>query len=198
MTGRIAAGAACLLLLAGCAPSAGPARPTGEAPAAREGRSAASERITFMPERVRLPGGQAAPVDRARTVEGELAVPEDVRHVGGWDGSSSVNDVLGNTVIAGHVDSASAGLGYFARLLRVEPGELVTVEGDGLEQVYRVASVESRSKQSLAVTGDVFDQDGAHRLVLITCTGTFRPGVGYDSNLIVVAEPVGETYGSRT
>ncbi len=151
-----------------------------------------------MPERVRLPGGQAAPVDRARTVEGELAVPEDVRHVGWWDGSSSVNDVLGNTVIAGHVDSASAGLGYFARLLRVEPGELVTVEGDGLEQVYRVVSVESRSKQSLAVTGDVFDQDGAHRLVLITCTGTFRPGVGYDSNLIVVAEPVGEPYGSRT
>ncbi len=187
-----------MVLLTGCGSGVDAPGPVSDAPAAREGRTASSERVTFVPERVRLPGGQSAPVDRARTVDGELTVPEDVRHVGWWDGSSSINDVLGTTVIAGHVDSASAGLGYFARLLRAEPGELLTVGGDGHEQMYRVVSVESKSKQTLAVTGDVFDQDGAHRLVLITCAGTFRPGVGYDSNLVVVAEPVGAPYDSRT
>lgn len=125
-------------------------------------------------------------------------MPEDVRHVGWWDGSSAVNDPFGSTVIAGHVDSASAGLGYFVRLLQVEEGDRLTVGGDGYEQVYRVVTVGSWSKQTLATTSGAFDQTGDHRLVLITCTGNFRPGVGYDRNLVVVAEPVGEPYDSRT
>ena len=47
-----------------------------------------------------------------------LRVPENVRHVGWWDGSAYAGDPFGTTVIAGHVDSASEGLGFFARLRR--------------------------------------------------------------------------------
>ena len=49
----------------------------------------------------------------------------------------------------------------------------------------------SVSRTALATTGAAFDQTGEHRLVLITCTGTFRPGRGYDRNLVVIGEPLG-------
>ncbi len=56
---------------------------------------------------------------------------------------------------------------------------------------YRITSVETLTKQTLATSAAIFDQVGPHRLVLITCTGAYRPGRGYDSNLVVTAEPLG-------
>lgn len=196
---RQALAGACLVASVGAC-AAAPADPVetgvsaelGPAPDVREGRTAESARVTFAPERVALSGGESAPVEAARTVDGELVVPEDVQRVGWWDGSSAVGDPFGSTVVAGHVDSATEGLGYFARLLAIEPGEEVTVTGDGHARTYRVTSVEAVTKEALATTSDAFEQTGPHRLVLITCTGDFVPGRGYDGNLVVVAEPVGD------
>ena len=47
------------------------------------------------------------------------------------------------------------------------------------------------SRTRLATSSAAFDQKGEHRLVLITCTGTFRPGRGYDRNLVVIGTPLG-------
>ena len=48
------------------------------------------------------------------------------------------------------------------------------------------------AKQALAIGQPAFDQTGDHRLVLITCTGNYHADRGgYDSNLVVIAEPVG-------
>ena len=127
----------------------------------------------------------------ASTVDGLLVVPENVRHVGWWDGSASVGDAYGSTVIAGHVDSTTGGLGFFSRLLSIRKGELVTVRSGAHRLAYRIVSVRSVSRTTLATKSAAFDQSGEHRLVLITCTGTFRPGRGYDRNLIVVGEPLG-------
>lgn len=159
---------------------------------ARVGRPADSSRIRFVPERVILPGGAQASVLDAQTVDGELRVPENVRQVGWWDGSANVGDPFGSTVIAGHVDSATGGIGYFARLLKIKVGETVTVRGDGHRLSYRITSVQSVTKQALATDSRAFDQMGDHRLVLITCTGNYRPERGgYDRNLVVTGEPVG-------
>ena len=162
-----------------------------DAPAASEGTPAASARVTFVPEQVTLPGGDSADVHTSSTVDGELVVPEDVDHLGWWDGSASVGEAFGSTVIAGHVDSATGGVGYFARLLSIRKGERVTVHADEHRLTYRVVSVRSVSQGALATTSAAFDQKGEHRLVLITCTGTFRPGRGYDKNLVVIGEPLG-------
>lgn len=182
-------------------PAAGSARPdtsgadpTQSVPAAREGRPGPTARIRFVPTRVVLPGGSEAPVAPAETVDGELKVPEDVAHVGWWDGSAAAGDPFGHTVIAGHVDSATEGLGYFARLLRIKPGEVVTVTGAGHRLSYRVISVRTITKQTLATSGSIFDQTGDPRLVLITCGGTYRRGTGYDSNVVVMAEPLGPAH----
>ena len=110
-------------LTAGCASGSGQTPEAGSsASAAVPVDRPASTRITFIPEQVILPGGSTAAVRPASTVDGQLVVPENVRHVGWWDGSASVGDPYGSTVIAGHVDSATGGLGYFARLLSIRKG----------------------------------------------------------------------------
>lgn len=162
------------------------------APPAPVGRPARSTRVRFVPERVELPDGGAATVQPAATVDGELVVPENVRHVGWWDGSAWAGDPFGSTVIAGHVDSATGGLGFFARLLDVRRGETVVLRGDGHRQAYRVTSIRTIKKGALATGSDAFDQESDHRLVLITCGGKYqRDRGGYDSNVVVTAKPVG-------
>ncbi|MFP5282026.1 MAG: class F sortase [Actinomycetes bacterium] len=204
--------AAGLLLLGGCAgqgPSAVEARTSAPVPAGdrsatgrstsepepldvRTGRPADSTRVRFVPQTLTLPGNARAPVKPAVTVDGELRVPEDVQHVGWWDGSAYAGDPFGSTVIAGHVDSRTAGVGFFARLLGTEIGDKLTVSGDGHRASYRVVAVSAVAKEALAADSRAFDQRGDHRLVLVTCTGRYRPERGgYDSNLVVVAAPVG-------
>jgi LPXTG-site transpeptidase (sortase) family protein len=130
----------------------------------------------------------------AATVDGVLKVPENVQQVGWWDGSAHAGELFGSTVIAGHVDSATAGVGFFARLLKIKVGDTVTLQADSHRIKYRVASVRKVARKPLATDGEVLKQTGPHRLVLITCTGNYhRDRGGYDSNLVVVAEPPGLT-----
>jgi LPXTG-site transpeptidase (sortase) family protein len=139
-----------------------------------------------------LPGNAVAEVMPAETVDGELKVPEQVRHVGWWDGSSYAGDPFGTTVIAGHVDSATEGLGFFAKLLKVKAGQRVSLAGAGHRASYRIVSVKLVAKGALSSDSRAFDQTGDHRLVLITCAGEYhRDRGGYDSNLVVTAVPVG-------
>jgi LPXTG-site transpeptidase (sortase) family protein len=159
---------------------------------AREGRPADSTRIRFRPEALSLVGAGRAEVHPASTVDGELRVPENVRHLGWWDGGAYAGDPFGSTVIAGHVDSRIEGLGFFARLLRARVGDRVTLSGDGHRATYAITAVKTITKQVLASEGRAFDQSGDHRLVLITCTGNYRADRGgYDSNLVIYAKPVG-------
>jgi len=148
--------------------------------------------VRFQPTSVSLPGGKSAEVLPAQTVDGVLEVPEHVQHVGWWDGSSYAGDPFGSTVIAGHVDSATEGLGFFYRLRRITVGDKVGLAGDGHHATYRVVSVQVVVKKALATDGRALDQTGSPRLVLITCGGRYiRSRGGYDSNLVVTARPVG-------
>ncbi len=160
--------------------------------AAQQGTAAASERVRFQPAEVELSDGSTAPVQPAPTVNGELVVPENVDHLGWWDGGAYVNDPFGSTVIAGHIDSAEQGVGYFGRLLNMKVDDVVTVRGDEGELAYRVTSTELIDKDVLVSGSLAFDQRGEHRLVLITCSGRWRPEVrSYESNFVVIAEPIG-------
>lgn len=168
------------------------APPPPPVPEVRQGRPARSSRVRFVPESVTLPGNASADVEPAQTVDGELKVPEHVNHVGWWDGSSYIGDPFGTTVIAGHVDSATEGTGFFARLLRIEVGNKVTVRGSGHAATYRIVSVQLVAKQALSTQSHAFDSDGDHQLVLITCAGSYdRSRGGYASNLVVTGVPVG-------
>jgi LPXTG-site transpeptidase (sortase) family protein len=195
--------------LAGCQASAGPAsappspagtssvsaaasEESGPVPSARVGRPGRTERVTFVPETVVLPGGAEAPVQPAATVDGQLQVPENVQHVGWWDGSASAGDPFGRTVIAGHVDSANGGDGFFIRLKQIKVGDVVTLRAGPHRLRYKISAVQTVARRALATDGQAFDQSGPHRLVLITCTGTYRRDRGgYESNLVVIGTPLG-------
>jgi LPXTG-site transpeptidase (sortase) family protein len=192
----------CLLTcLFGCAAQAAPVGSTSErdaplgrssVPPARQGQPAESQRVQFIPKRLTLPGHATAAVLPAVTVDSVLRVPEDVDHVGWWDGSARVGEPFGSTVIAGHVDSATEGIGFFARLLRIKVGDTITLRASSHQLKYRVTSVRTVAKKALATDSEAFKQTGPHRLVLITCTGNFhRDRGGYDSNLLVVGKPLG-------
>jgi len=145
-----------------------------------------------VPAQVVLPGGAKAPVEGASTVNAELKVPEQGDRVGWWDGGAQAGDPFGSVVLAGHVDTKTDGIGYFARLLRIKPGELVVLHGSGHTATYRVSSVVSVPKNALATRSGAFDQKVDHRLVLITCTGAYdASGGGYEDNLVVTATAVG-------
>jgi LPXTG-site transpeptidase (sortase) family protein len=131
-------------------------------------------------------------VQPAETVDGLLKVPENVQHVGWWDGSAQAGEPFGATVIAGHVDSATEGIGFFARLRSIKVGEMVTLRGGSHSLKYRVTSVRDVPRRALATDSQAFKQSGPHRLVLITCTGHYhRDRGGYDNNLVVIAKPRG-------
>ena len=159
---------------------------------ARQGRPAPSQRVEFVPKRLSLPRKASAEVLPAATVDGVLKVPENVQHVGWWDGSALAGEPFGSTVIAGHVDSATECIGFFARLLRIKVGDTITLRADSHRLKYRVTSVRKVAKKALATDSQALKQTGPHRLVLITCTGNFhRDRGGYDSNLVVVGKPLG-------
>ncbi|QNE20408.1 class F sortase [Kribbella qitaiheensis] len=145
-----------------------------------------------MPTEVVLPGGHRAKVQPASTVSGKLVVPEHVQRVGWWDGGAEAGDPFGSVVLAGHVDSATEGIGFFVRLKQVKPGEVVVLQGSGHTARYRISSVMSVPKNALATTSGAFNQTGDHRLILITCTGSYdRSKGGYKENLVVTAATVG-------
>ena len=193
------------VLLGGCAvvPAGGPSWSPGSEPAASEaapttvpsarvGKPGRTERVTFVPEQLILPGDARAGVEPAATVDGQLKVPENVDHVGWWDGSAYAGDPFGSTVIAGHVDSATEGIGFFVRLRRVKVGDVVTLRAGSRRLSYRIIKKETVDRQALATDSRAFDQTGDHRLVLITCTGAYRRDRGgYESNLVVTGRPLG-------
>ena len=139
-----------------------------------------------------LPGGAAASVLPATTVDGQLQVPSKAQRVGWWDGGAQAGDPFGSVVLAGHVDTKTEGLGFFARLRDVRRGEVVVLNGSGHTASYRVVSVVSVRKDALATKSGAFDQTTDHRLVLITCTGAYdASNGGYEDNLVVTAQPIG-------
>jgi LPXTG-site transpeptidase (sortase) family protein len=157
----------------------------------RQGTVAKSARVRFVPRQIELPSGRSAVVEPEQTVDGVLQIPLDIQRVGWWGGSAYAGDPFGSTVIAGHVDSSLQGLGFFAELLLMQVGDLITLRSDTHTLTYRVVSATLVNKEALASDNQALDQRGPHRLVLITCSGQWHPEVrSYASNLVVVADPV--------
>lgn len=179
-------------------PTAGPGVTAVEttAPPAREGQPGPTQRHPFVPATLTLASrGAAAATTAVETIDtsptGELTLPRDAGDVGWWQSGALAGDAFGSVVLAGHIDSRETGLGFFARLLTVRPGDEVVLEGSGYQQRYRVVATRDVPKASLATSTDTFSPSVPGRLVLLTCTGPFDPVTHYPDNLVVTAEPVG-------
>jgi len=202
----VAIGAALLVLVVATAPrwwpdesagsgSADRARTTGHAAPvlveARPARRTGSVRHE-PPRSVRLPSGVIVRVHAVSTgPDGLLGVPGDITRAGWWRGGSAVGDPLGSTLVAAHVDSTTQGLGPFAVLLGVRPGQRVVLASATLRQSFRVTSLRLLPKDSLVRHRWVYSASGLRRLVLATCAPPYvRDRGGYQNLAVVTADPV--------
>jgi len=123
--------------------------------------------------------------------DGQMELPEDPQVIGWYQFGASPGDRRGSTVLGGHVDSVSGGVGPLARLASVEVGDTVTVtDSDGQPVRYRVDTVQRITKAALPVD-TLFRPNGPHQLAVVTCGGQYIPEAGgYEDNIVVIATPV--------
>jgi len=121
---------------------------------------------------------------------GGLDVPNDPNVLGWWSSGARPGDRRGSVLIDGHVDSATQGVGVFAHLRELQPGDpIITESASGELRHYRVTSVQQFPKATLPAE-TLFNQEVQERLVLITCGGPFnRDERQYPDNVVVLAEP---------
>ncbi len=145
-----------------------------------------------MPTSIVLPGRQHATIRAVGTDRaGRLEPPDRVTDIGWWTGGAALGSSAGTVVLVGHVDAASQGQGFFARLRYLRPGQDLTVRGAGGRSVrYRITGRRTYPR-SQALPSEVFATDVAARLALITCTGRFDAQTAhYSDSLIVYAVPL--------
>jgi sortase (surface protein transpeptidase) len=185
----IAAGAAGLVLTFHASTPRYPAAAALPAPtgpiAARPGPRAAP---VAAPVALTIPaiGVRTSLIRLGLTATGALQVPPTAA-VAGWYTGSPRPGAIGSAVIAGHIDSR-LGPGVFFELSRLRPGDRVYVRrADGTLAVFRVTSVRMYPKDRFP-TAAVYGGTPDPELRLITCGGTFDPGLGsYLSNVVVYA-----------
>ena len=164
---------------------------TGRGDVTREVRARAAGALT--PTRVKLDAvgidAPASPVG-IDIGKGVLGVAPDIHRTGWWADGAQPGDKTGTVLIAGHVDSATAGAGAFFHVKDAKAGariELATAGGRTF--AYKVVSVRSYLKTALPT--DVWSRRGPARLVLVTCGGPFDQATGhYRDNIVLTAVPV--------
>lgn len=163
-------------------------RPGG--PATRAG----SVLVPDAPTSVVLPSGRTVPVRAVSTTrDGTLDVPDDIRQAGWWRGGSRLADPFGSTLIAGHIDSTTQGLGPFAELLQAQSGDRIDVGSNRLGQSFVVESLELVPRSTVNTLPRIFGPSGGRRLVLVTCAPPYlRDDGGYQNLALVTAVPASE------
>ena len=184
---------------AGCAVGDAPASRPPPVPAVEVGASPAqvAQRVGSVvpepPTGIRLPNGLRIAVRAVGTRRnGLLDVPDDIRVAGWWKGGSRLGDPFGSSLVAAHVDSTTQGLGPFASLLGVRPGDRVRLWSRGLQQTFAVTSLRLRPRRTIGSGAYLHSPAGPPRLTLVTCAGPYDAARGGYQNLAVItARPLG-------
>lgn len=122
--------------------------------------------------------------------DGMMDLPTTAYAVGWYEFGARPADRAGTTVLAGHVDTKSEGLGPMSALKGVDEGAEITVTAqDGAARRYGVTDVEVISKARVPLE-QIFAREGEETLVVITCGGPYSRSTGYRDNVIVTAVPV--------
>jgi sortase (surface protein transpeptidase) len=124
------------------------------------------------------------------TEDGVLQVPPQPWVVGWWSDGVGPGSGGGTVVLDAHLDSREYGRGPFTRAQELDVGAGAAIrDAAGDAHDYTVTDVITYEKVELPYE-ELFAQDGPERVVLVTCGGSYERGSGWDSNVVVVLEPV--------
>ncbi len=133
--------------------------------------------------------GVRAPVDAVGLDGTTMAIPDDPHRVGWLRTTASATDLVGSSVLSGHVSDVRDVPGALSRLGDVHPGAVIVWTIAGEAHQFVVTGL-ARYPRSRGVPASVFRTDGAHVLNLVTCADRVStPGGGfhYTANLVVTA-----------
>jgi LPXTG-site transpeptidase (sortase) family protein len=143
------------------------------------------------PAQVTLPGGGTAKlVQEGLDAAGALQIPSGVDQAAWWGAKLGADH--GVALLSGHVNWKGA-KGPFMSLWQLKAGQDVQLtDVAGGAWTYRIDDVQTVHKTDLAGRAQqLFDPDGPHKLVLVTCGGDYVGGQeGYEDNRVVTASLV--------
>lgn len=143
------------------------------------------------PANLALPGGGTAKlVQEDLDANGALKIPEGLDEAAWWGAKLGADH--GVALLSGHVNWKGR-KGPFTELWQVEQGQEVKLtDAAGGTWVYRIDTTETIHKSELAGRSEqLFDPDGPHKLLLVTCGGEYVGGSeGYEDNRVVTASLV--------
>ncbi|HEX6577013.1 MAG TPA: class F sortase [Jiangellaceae bacterium] len=147
---------------------------------------AAAAALGVVPEAVELPSlnvrAPVEPVDLG--ADRVLKPPDDPDVLGWWQAGRRPGSPQGSALFTGH--TISTGGGALERLEELRVGDPVIVRSDGTAVQFEVVDVEVMSRAELTERAEtLFDQDGAARVLLITCEDW--DGTDWLSNVVVQA-----------
>lgn len=151
----------------------------------------ATWKSTIVGPRVTVPALKLeAPLTKTNEKDGYLDLPKPPR-AAWYEQTVPLDADQGRTVIASHVDSGYGDAAPFSRLHNIEKGTPVVVRDfNGVEHTFKAVSIKLYERQD--VPDSIFDVNGKHQLVLMTCSGpTIESGraAHYLYNLVVIADP---------
>ena len=170
-----------------------PAGANGTAATPHRGRrsSPPSRTPARTPAQLALPGGGTAKlVQEDLDAAGALKIPEGLDEAAWWGAKLGADH--GVALLSGHVNWKGK-KGPFNELWQVKQGQEVKLtDAAGGAWVYRVDATETIHKSELAGRSEqLFDPDGPHKLLLVTCGGEYVGGSeGYEDNRVVTASLV--------
>jgi sortase A len=95
----------------------------------------------------------------------------------------------GNAVFSGHLDAESIGPAIFWRLTQLKAGDVIEViSPQSTELRYQVKESVSYPVATIPMK-TVLYPGGGDQITLITCSGRYQPGTGYDRRLVIRAVP---------
>lgn len=145
--------------------------------------------VSVSPYSIDVPAikAQAPILEIGTTADRELEPPQDPTEVGWWKYGAKPGAAIGTAIITGHINYNGVA-GALGEIGRLNPGDKIIVHGmRGGKQAtltFTVTGVQTYSKKKLP-WAQIFDQQVAGRLALVTCGGPFDASTGnYLDNII--------------
>ncbi|WP_019481842.1 class F sortase [Arthrobacter sp. TB 23] len=133
---------------------------------------------------------QVGVIDVGIEEDNEMEIPESFYEAGWYRYGPAPGSAAGNAVLAAHIDIGTEVM-PFTQLKNVPVGTLITVGRENAEPVqYEVTGVRHEPKATLN-TSEIFQRDGEHQLVIITCGGDWLVDKDdYQDNVVLTASPL--------